>query len=136
MHGLTWGRFINTHGGAGNNIPCNLHNEHVNKLFKNAITCMGANFTENASTRIARSITTLDQISTNFDNQTSIHPEASAHCTKSDEYDVKQVVSVVLNRRLFDIVPGREHSSFASMPTNPLLSLDMGSMEKWIKGRW
>ena len=37
VHNLTWGRFINTHGGDGHNIPCDLHNEHANKLFKHAI---------------------------------------------------------------------------------------------------
>ena len=42
---LTWGRFINTRDGLGHNIPCDLHNEHVNRLFKDAIAHMGANFT-------------------------------------------------------------------------------------------
>ena len=48
---LTWGRFVNTHGGLGKNIPCDLHNEHFNKLFKEAIAHMGANFTKEATTR-------------------------------------------------------------------------------------
>jgi len=29
---LTWDRFVNTHGGTGRNIPCDLHNEHVNQI--------------------------------------------------------------------------------------------------------
>ena len=36
-HQLTWNRFINTHGGPGHNIPCDLHNEHLNKLVKSII---------------------------------------------------------------------------------------------------
>ena len=28
---LKWGRFINYKGGAGRNIPCDLHNEHINR---------------------------------------------------------------------------------------------------------
>ena len=35
-HQVTWNRFINTHGGHGRNIPCDLHNEHVNKMFQRA----------------------------------------------------------------------------------------------------
>ena len=27
-----WNRFVNIHGGLGHNIPCDLYNEHVNKL--------------------------------------------------------------------------------------------------------
>ena len=30
VHQLTWGRFINTHGGIGRNIPRDLFNKHVN----------------------------------------------------------------------------------------------------------
>ena len=53
VHNLTWVRFINTHGSLGLNKPCDLHNGHVNKLFKNAIGHMGANFTEQALTHLA-----------------------------------------------------------------------------------
>ena len=133
VHSLIWGRFINTHGGPGHNIPCDLHNEHVNKLFKEAIVSMGANFTEQASKRIARSISTLDKIVTNFDKQTNLHPETSAHSTKSDNHDVNQAVSVVLKCKLLDIVPGRKHSSFKTISINPLKKLDKETMDKWMK---
>ena len=43
---LKWNRFVNTHGGLGHNIPCDLHNEHINKLFKEIITNMGAGVSE------------------------------------------------------------------------------------------
>jgi len=74
---LTWGRFINTHGGAGHNIPCDLHNEHVNRHFKDVITNMGANFTQQSSTRVARDVTTLASTADKFDVATGIHPESS-----------------------------------------------------------
>ena len=67
-HQLTWGRFINTHGGLGRNIPCDLHNEHINKLYKNIISNMGANFTKTASTWAARSVSSLHRISMAFDS--------------------------------------------------------------------
>ena len=57
VHQLTWGRFVNTHGGPGMTIPCDLHNEHVNKFFKEVISNMGANLTEAASTRAAQAVT-------------------------------------------------------------------------------
>ena len=67
-HQLTWGRFINTHGGSGRNPPCDLHNEHVNKLFKEIVCNMGANFTEEASTRAAHSVSSLEKMAKTFDN--------------------------------------------------------------------
>ena len=54
---VTWDRFVNTHGGMGRNLPCDLHNEHVNKKLKGVIRHMGANFSQNALTNVARSIT-------------------------------------------------------------------------------
>ncbi len=38
VHQLT---YVNTHGGNGRNISCDLHNEHVNKQFKEIIRNMG-----------------------------------------------------------------------------------------------
>ena len=64
---IKWNRCVNTNGGLGRNIPCDLHNEHINKLFKEIITNMGANLTDEAMRRAARSVTTLRQMRDNFD---------------------------------------------------------------------
>ena len=87
---LTWGRFVNTHGGLGKNIPCDLHNEHFNKLFKEAIAHMGANFTKEATTRVARSVTFISHVADRFETETNIRPDATAHTTKKDEEDMQK----------------------------------------------
>ena len=40
---MLWGRFINSEGGPGHNIPADLHMEHFNKLLKGIICHLGAN---------------------------------------------------------------------------------------------
>ncbi len=70
FHQLIWGRFVNTHGGQGHNLPCDLHNEHINKLFKDIISNMGANFSKAASTWAARSVFSQETLSIGFDKQT------------------------------------------------------------------
>ena len=135
VHQLTWGRFVNTHGGPGMNIPCDLHNEHVNKLFKEVISNMGANFTEAASTRAARAVTSLAHMAERFDSQTGIHPEATAHTTKSDEADVMSVVKVLQQREVLTIHPGRSHHKFPRMSTNPLQSLNRDKLHLWIRDK-
>lgn len=50
VHNLTWGRFINTHGDLGHNIHCDLHNKHLNWLFKHYNLYGTYNFTEKGST--------------------------------------------------------------------------------------
>ncbi len=94
VHQLTWGRFVNTHGGEGNNIPCDLYNEHVNHLFK------GSNFTEQSSTRAARCVTTLSSIADTFDKLTGIHPESTSHTMSSNRDDVLSIATVVQSSKL------------------------------------
>ena len=130
VHQLTWGRFINTHGGLGHNIPCDLHNEHVNRLFKEIVGNMGANFTEQASTRAARAVTSLAKMSKRFDELTGIHPESTVHCRKSHQDDVKHVVNVLQRVDALTIHRGRYHSKFQKISSNPLKSLDRDKLDK------
>ena len=106
VHQLTWGRFVNTHGGRGRNIPCDLFNEHVNRLFKDAVQKMGANFTEKATTRVARSISQLQKLSDDFDVQTGVSQPTIAHTTKDDKDDVHHIATIVLKNKLLDTVAG------------------------------
>ncbi len=112
VHQLTWGRFVNTHGGPGRNIPCDLHNEHINRLFKEMVGNMGANFTPESSTRAARSVTTLEKMLKKFDHETGIHPELSAHLRKSDENDVNRVMEVLQQVKPHTIQEGRCYRKF------------------------
>lgn len=50
-HQVQWAK-----GGMGNNISCDLHNEHVNRIFKEAIGNMDSNFTKHSTTRVAHSV--------------------------------------------------------------------------------
>lgn len=100
-HQLKWNRFVNTHGGPGHNLPCDLHNEHVNKLLKEIIRNMGANLKEEALTRAARSVTLLRTITSTFDKESSIPAATTAHSTCSAEDDIQRVVSVLMKKTGF-----------------------------------
>lgn len=120
-------------GGLDNNIPCDLHNKHVNRIFKEAIGNMGSNFTEHSTTRVARSVTFLDNLASSLDKQRSVVPDTIAHHTQSSNHDIRQFVKMVTKQQSFTIIPGRYHSNFKSLSTNPLKSLDWNKMEKWVK---
>ena len=82
------------HCGLGHNLPCDFHNEHVNKLIKEHIKhIMGSNFSQKAITNVARSVSFMEVITNRFDQQCGIHPASSAHSTRSD-VNVKKVVSI------------------------------------------
>ena len=103
-HQLKWERFMNTHGGLGRNIQCNLFNEHMNKLFKQR---MGPNMTKNAITRVACSVTTLSHITERFDHKTHVPVVTIAHATRSDEDNVTKVACVLLKNKIMTIIPGK-----------------------------
>ena len=61
---------------------------------------MGGNFTEFASTRAARAVSSLERLALGFEKQTGIHREATAHSRRSDAKDVQIVAEVVLRETL------------------------------------
>lgn len=134
-HQLKWNRFVNTHGGPGHNLPCDLHNEHVNKLLKEIIRNMGANLKEEALTRAARSVTLLRTITSTFDKESSIPAATTAHSTRSAEDDIQRVVSVLMKKQVFKVQPHRKHSNFSKISANPFCGLDREKMMTWITNK-
>ena len=132
VHQLIWDRFVNTHGGMGHNPPCDLHNEHVNKALKGAIRHMGANFSQNALTNVARSITYMVSVSARFDQQCKVI-ESSMHTTCEDFDDVNRVVGVVMRENLWEIHKGRKYRKFKVLSTDPLINLDRKKLEQWME---
>ncbi|KAL5517605.1 hypothetical protein EMCRGX_G003187 [Ephydatia muelleri] len=128
-----WGKFVNTHGGKGCNLPCDLHNEHVNRLYKQLVANVGANFTESASTRAARAVSSLERLALGFERQTGIHPKTTAQSRKSDVKDVQIVVEVVLKARILEVIDKRCQSKFLNFFPNPLDRIDRDKMMKWIE---
>lgn len=132
VHQITWDRFINTHGGLGRNLPCDLHNEHVNKPIKEAIRHMGANFSQNALTTVARSITYMSAVSARFDEQCKVTPDSSAHTTRGDDDDVKLVMGVIKRERLWEVHRGRMHRKFKNVTSDPLEKLNRNRLQEWM----
>jgi hypothetical protein len=123
---------VNVHGGKGNNIPCDLHNEHMNKIFKELVSHMGANLTEKTAQTAARSVTTLSKIKAAFDEQSGISPPTRAHSRRSDEDDVRAVAGVLLKYEVLEVNPTRKWSQI-NMNPNPIGGLDWDKMGDWIE---
>lgn len=133
-HQIMHHRFVNTRGGLGNNIPCDLYNEHVNKLVKIIIQNMGSNLTEASLQRAVRCVSTLHAICKHFDAATQVPAVTSAHSTKSDLLDIGKVVSVVLQHNLLNKQDSpRKHHFFPEINLNPLDKLDREKLKAWIK---
>ena len=132
-HQVLWDRFVNTRGGPGRNIPCDLYNEHVVRLVKGVITSMGANLTEKALQRAARSVSTLHSICKQFDSESSVPVTTSAHSTRTDKKDIQKVMKAVQENDLLTVTPGRSHRNFKTMRLNPLWNWDRKGTLQWIE---
>ena len=62
QHQLTWSRVVNTRGGAGENVPVDLHNEHLHRKLKNVVSGVGANVTEELIVEASKSLNAVDTI--------------------------------------------------------------------------
>ena len=89
-HQVLWDRFVNIKGGEGNNIPCDLYNEHINKLVKKIISGMGPNLTESSIYAICK----------RYDNESGVPVQSTAHSTKPDVIDVSKVVKSVITSHI------------------------------------
>lgn len=135
-HELVWDRFINTHGGMGRNIQCDIYNEHVNREVKEIIQNMGPNLTEEALQRASRSVSTITKVCETFDNISHTPAKTSAHSTKTDQNDVGHVVSVVLRKKLLEKqIEPRQQLAFPVFKTNPLNTLKKDTILGWIENK-
>ena len=132
-HQLKWHRFVNTQGGIGKNIPCDLYNEHVNKLIKTIIQNMGSNLTEQSLQRAVRCVSPLSAICKHFDAICHVPVTTTAHSSKSDMPDTAKVVSIVLQQNLLKEIGVRCHRSFPNMSLNPLDKWKKKDTEMWVK---
>lgn len=134
-HQVMWHRFVNTRGGMGMNIPCDLYNEHVNKEVKIIIQNMGPNLTEKALKRAVRCVSPLQTICKGFDAATHVPTITSAHTRKSEMEDIGKVVKTVLQLRLLEIVGQRHHQCFPKIKMNPLDHWKRSDTLKWIEDK-
>ena len=82
-HQTIWSRFVNVNdnGTPGHNIPCDLHNEHLNRLCKECVRHLGANKTEKAICHFSRCMGPLSNILSKYDYENKHHHSSGSHTT-------------------------------------------------------
>ena len=92
---LIWSRTVNVYGKAGQNIPMDLHTEHLNRTFKNAISHLGPNTMGPSLLRIGKALKPLSDLQNHFDTVTKVPTESSYHSTPSTKKDVGDIINVL-----------------------------------------
>lgn len=129
---LLWGRFINTHGQAGRNIPNDLHCEHLNRLVKTSITQLQANKTTRSMERVARALGTVYPILHNFDKDNHVAEPSASHKEVKSFQDFKSVLSCLNKASVFTNIPGRKYNTILK-PRDPLHAMSQEDIQEWVK---
>ena len=88
MHKLQWlyGRFVNTQGRAGCNIPADEYLEHLNRVCKDSVSHLKANKTQETIQRVGKCIEVISTLSEKFDDQSNASKTPNKHCVSSKIY--------------------------------------------------
>ena len=109
---LLYSRFINTKGGRGLNVPCDLHMEHLNKLCKESVRDLGANKTPIAIERVSKTLGAMDPIMQQFDKVNDIVTSSGRHKKPSCRQDIEAIVSECKKYEI--LVPQTDRTSHPS----------------------
>ena len=82
-HRLTWGRFVNWHGGKGRNIACDMAQEICNRVSKDVVRGMGPNKTEKAMITASKAAAGIQQIIRQSNDASGVKRYSQAHSHKS-----------------------------------------------------
>ncbi len=104
-----WNRFINTKGGTGNNISCDLNMEHLNRRLKSILRGMGSNISPQ---RINQSIEVVQRVCDAFEKQTAARIHSDNHPYPAFGKDFDTVLTVLINSKSFVEIENRKYQTF------------------------
>jgi L1 cell adhesion molecule like protein len=132
-HQLMWSRFVNTHNKPGLNIPCDLFNEHLNRLCKDSIKHHGANKTEKAITHFSKCLGSTFKVLHNYDTEHDYKPSKSHHTKASSNKDHDIIIMELMEKgKVFDRVTARCYASFLKFKCNPIKKTDLNRIKQWL----
>ena len=129
---LKWSRTVNTHGCAGNNIPVDLHMEHLNRRMKDMMRGLGSNITPESVQRASKALGVIEAVCTNFEKSSNVTLNKEYHSIPSFERDLKQLSEQLVREEVFAIKDSRHHQRF-SKHRNLMKSIDWKKMNEWVK---
>ena len=133
-HQAIWSRFVNLRNKPASNIPCDLHNEHLNRLCKGCVKRLGANKNDKAISRYSKCLGPLCTVVSNFDSVHGYHRTSTSHTDPSSAKDRDMIIKELIeNAKVFNITANRCHKSFPKFRTNLIKKIDLKDFKKWLQ---
>ena len=89
---ITWGHVVNVIGGAGHNVPLDLHMEHLNRTVKDYVASLGANVAERSIIQCGKSLGGISSVTQQFDKDNSVSKPLSTHSSPLLDEDKATII--------------------------------------------
>lgn len=134
-HSLTWNRFWNRRGGRGNNVPLDLHLEHLNNFLKSFLRNKGSNLTEDTADRVSKSIGVINTLLKTTDRELNVSRPSGSHAPAQATRDILTLVEVIKREELFRKQPGRHFTAFPTFDKNILDKVRYDFLWQWMRAK-
>ena len=94
---------------------------------------MGAKKTDRATERSSKSCGGERHTVENFDSQVNKVSHSSSHTHRSSAVDEEKVATALRELKPFNTEPKRKHDSFQDIMADPLATLNLADLDKWLK---
>ena len=101
---LTWGRFVNVQGSKGQNIPTDLHMEHLNKRLKGMLRQSGSNIIKPTTiVRSAKAIGFVHRVCCVFESECGVASQSGRQKKVSFEKDLSLMTQSLEEENVFSV---------------------------------
>ncbi|KAK3102170.1 hypothetical protein FSP39_009302 [Pinctada imbricata] len=132
-HMSFYGLFVNNYGRIDGNIAADLQMEHLIRKIKTLFKNCGPNNIESSIIKKSKAIGGLMQISSNFDNSTSVITRSQKHKNKNAYDDEVKVIQELRQEQPFKCKLGRSLRKFDNIRAPAEACLDNNYYIAWIK---
>ena len=129
---LLWNRTVNTRGGLGKNIPCDLHMEHLNRCVKTAMSSLSSNISDESVIPVGKCIRPLSEIMSQFDYVHHIPSESYSHPLKSRQSDIEKIIEQLQSSCVTKLCSNRQHKGYPNFESNMIVALDKVKLYAWM----
>ena len=111
---IIWSRFVNMSGKAGDNKPCDLQMEQLNRTAKEALGPQ-AILNPKSVKRVGNCIALFQNVCRQFDAVSGAHHSSGKHVRASEATDLRKIVHQLLVSNVFQKHSNRSHAGFKSL---------------------
>ena len=127
--------FINTQGRIDGHIAADMQMEFIVRTYKKHIKHMLSNKTESNIERKTAALGSLFNITTHYDDITSVVTRTSSHSKPSEVGDEISMLEDLRQIHPFKHSDNRSHDTFKNIQLSLLAALDRNNLFKWLMHR-